>query len=296
MKLPRWFGPAVLVLSAILLLGLFSTELADPDAWWHLATGTVYRHTASSARPRPVRLHDRDVSARECGRGDGAPFNLTHEWLAQAVWYLIEAAGGAGAVVLWKALLLTTFCGLVGLVTYRRTVAGLGVAASLATASLAVEFAHTVQHSVVRFHRAVRAIGGSAAAVVPRHHAGVGQLARRILFGMDVCGAYAAERFCGAPPMRNGSCWPAGGRADLGRNPNGFAVLPTLLEYRQSALQSTLIEWSPRRPVRAAMALRHSALRRRVVLLFARKCVRPVDWILFAAFAARRWWRSATKF
>src|SRR5206468_2443371 len=105
--------------------------------------------------------------------------------------------------------------------------------------------------------------------------------------GWIVCGAYAVDALLrrAADAKR---ILLAGGVTVLisGANPNGFAVLPTLLEYRHSALQSTLIEWSPADlfgpPWPFVILLYGGAL----ALLFAWKRVRPVDWILFAAFAA----------
>src|ERR1035437_4401999 len=36
---PAWLHPTVLVLAAICLIGMFSTEVAGYDTWWHLKTG-----------------------------------------------------------------------------------------------------------------------------------------------------------------------------------------------------------------------------------------------------------------
>ena len=61
--LARWLKAATLLLTAICLLGLFSTAIADTDFWWHLKTGQyiVERHSLpvpdpfayTTARPRP---------------------------------------------------------------------------------------------------------------------------------------------------------------------------------------------------------------------------------------------------
>ena len=69
-------------------------------------------------------------------------------------------------------------------------------------------------------------------------------------------------------------------------NPNGFAVIQTLFRYRESALQSSLIEWSHADlwgPPYAFDVLLYAAA---LALLLAWKRVRPSDWMLFAAFAA----------
>jgi len=71
-----------------------------------------------------------------------------------------------------------------------------------------------------------------------------------------------------------------------GLNPNGYEALATVLRYRQSPLQSTLIEWSRADlwgpPYAFDLLLYGAAL----ALLLSWKRVRPADWILFAAFSA----------
>src|SRR3954470_6858608 len=140
---PAWILPSLIALTALLLLGLFSTEFSDPDAWWHLATG---RYIVSQHRlpvPDPFAFTTVVVQPADAAEARTERFNLTHEWLAQSVWYGIQAVGGFGAVVLWKALLLAALCGLTGWLAARRTGSALwGVAAAIAAASLAVEFAH----------------------------------------------------------------------------------------------------------------------------------------------------------
>src|SRR5204863_9085901 len=122
--------------------GLFSTELADPDSWWHLATGRYIVTQHRLPTPDPFAYTTAMVPPANAAEARTERFNLTHEWLAQAVWYAIAAGGGLGAVVLWKALLLAGACGLAGLVSARRTGSPLwAVAAALMAAPLALEFA-----------------------------------------------------------------------------------------------------------------------------------------------------------
>ena len=57
-----------LALSALLLLGLFSTEIADPDFWWHLRTG---EYIATAHRlPVPDPFAYTTAMARPAYRGD----------------------------------------------------------------------------------------------------------------------------------------------------------------------------------------------------------------------------------
>jgi hypothetical protein len=289
----RWYSASLrkpltillLGLTTLLLLGLFSTELSDPDAWWHLATGRYivtqhrlpvpdpFAYTTAGAPPEPTRH-----------------FNLTHEWLAQAAWYLIYAAGGAAAVVFWKALLLTLLCAITGHITRVRTGSYLwGVAAMLATASLAIEFAHD-RPSILSyvFTAAFIAIFEDRRRLwlIPpllliwaNCHGG-------FFLGWIVCGAYAVEALVRrAPDAGRIAVISAIAVAVSGLNPNGFAVIPTILAYRQSALQSSLTEWARADlwgPPYAFDLLLYAAA---ATLIAAWRRVRLADWLLFAAFA-----------
>jgi hypothetical protein len=282
--------PLLLALTALLLLGLFSTEIADPDFWWHLKTGQYivtqhrlpvpdpFAYTTASATP---------VSADEAATRH---FNLTHEWLAQAVWYLVYSAGGFGAVVLWKALLLAILCALTGWVAWRRTGSPLwGLAAALAAAALAIEFDRDRPGILSYvFTAAFLAIFESRrrlwllpvlAVVWANCHGG-------FFLGWIVCGAYAAESLLRRTLDTRRVLLMGGLSAVLsGLNPNGYAALATVLRYRQSPLQSTLIEWSRADlwgpPYAFDLLLYGAAL----ALLLSWRRVRPADWILFAAFA-----------
>jgi hypothetical protein len=276
----------LLALSTLLLLGLFSTELSDPDAWWHLATGRYivtqhrlpvpdpFAYTTATAPPEPTRH-----------------FNLTHEWLAQTAWYLIYAAGGAAAVVLWKALLLTLLCAITGHVARLRTGSYLwGVAAMLATASLAIEFAHD-RPSILSYVFTAACIAifedrrrlwilPPLLLIWANCHGG-------FFLGWIVCGAYALEALARrAPDARRIAIISAVAFAVSGLNPNGFAVIPTILAYRQSALQSSLTEWARPDlwgPPYAFDLLLYGAA---ATLIASWRRVRLADWMLFAAFAA----------
>ena len=139
----RWVIPVLLSLAALVLLGWFSTEIVDPDFWWHLKTGEYIVEHHRLPTPDPFAYTTAGAAPAYPGEEVTRRFNLTHEWLAQAVWYLVWRVGGFPAVVLWKALLLTVLCGMVGLLARLRTGSWLwGIAAALAAAALAIEFAH----------------------------------------------------------------------------------------------------------------------------------------------------------
>jgi hypothetical protein len=281
----------LLALTALLLLGLLSTEIADPDFWWHLKTGQYivtehrlpvpdpFAYTTASAAP---------VSADEAATRH---FNLTHEWLAQAVWYLVYSAGGFGAVVLWKALLLAILCCLTGWVAWRRTESVLwGIAAALGAAALAIEFDHdrpgilsyvfTAAFVAIFESRQRLWLLPALAVVWANCHGG-------FFLGWMVCGAYAAESLLRRAPDTRRVLLMSGLTVLLsGVNPNGYAALATVLRYRQSPLQSTLIEWSHADlwgpPYAFDLLLYGAAL----TLLLSWRRVRPADWILFVAFGA----------
>ena len=288
---PQWLLPVLLALTALLLAGLFSTEIADPDFWWHLKTGQyiVTRHRLPT--PDPFAYTTATATPVSAAEAATRRFNLTHEWLAQAVWYLVYRAGGFGAVVLWKALLLTVLCASSGWVARRRTGSWLwGIAAALAAASLATEFgkdrpgilSYVFTAAFIAILESGRRLWliPALALVWANCHGG-------FFLGWVVCGAYGAEAvFRRAPNARR--VLLAGGLAVLvsGLNPNGYGALATVLRYRHSALQSTLIEWSRADlwgPPYAFDLLLYGA---GLALLLSWKRVRPADWILFAAFSA----------
>ena len=118
---PKWLPPTAAALAALFLIGLFSTEMADPDSWWHLKTGQYILERHRLPFPDPFAWTTAGAAPGYPGEEVTRRFNLTHEWLAQVLMYLVWAAGGFGAVVFAKALLLAGMCGLAGFVAARRT-------------------------------------------------------------------------------------------------------------------------------------------------------------------------------
>lgn len=285
---PWWAGPVLIALTAVFLIGLFSTEFADTDAWWHLATG---RYIVTQHRlPSPDPFAYTTATARPAYPGEAATrhFNLTHEWLAQAAMYLIYTAGGFPALVLWKGLLLALLCLTAGHVARLRTGSNLwGIAAALAAASLAVEFAHDrpsiLSYVFTAVFIAIFEEDRWLWLLIPLSlvwancHGG-------FFLGWIVCGAYSV----GAARKRRWSTIAISGAAVLISiaNPNSLGVLQTLFRYRQSALQSSLMEWSRADlwgPPWGFPVLLYAAA---LALAMSWKRVRVSDWLLFAAFAA----------
>jgi hypothetical protein len=280
-----------MVLAALLLSGLFSTEITDPDFWWHLKTGQYI--VTEHRLPVPDPFAYTTASSPPVSPDEAATrrFNLTHEWLAQAIWYLVYAAGGLPAVVLWKALLLAAMCAATGWVAWHRTASLLwGIAAAMAAAALAVEFDHD-RPAIVSYLFSVLFLAISESrrrlwllpvlsVIWANCHGGY-------FLGWIVCGAFAAESLLRRAPDARRVLLTSGLAVALsGLNPNGFAALATVLRYRRSPLQASLIEWARADlwgpPYAFDLLLYGAAL----ALLLSWKRVRPADWILFAAFAA----------
>jgi hypothetical protein len=286
-----WSTYCLFALATIFLIGVFSTELADPDAWWHLATGRYIVTHRRLPVPDPFSYTSAIVPPANSAEASTERFNLTHEWLAQVVWYGVEAGGGFGAVVLWKALLLTVLCATTGWVAWRRTGSTLwGVGAALAVSSLAIEFAHD-RPSILTYVFTALFVGifeqrgrlwllPPLAIVWANCHGG-------FFLGWIVCFAYAAEAVLRRLPDRRRILIISGLTVlASGINPNGFGAIATVVRYRESSLQATLIEWSRADlwgPPYVFDVLLYSAA---LCLALSWRRVRIADWILFGAFGA----------
>ena len=291
---PRWLLPALLALTALLLLGLFSTEISDPDFWWHLKTGQyiVTEHRAAGARS--VCVHHRLAAPVSTGRGRYAPLQ-SHPRMAGAGDLVPDLQrrrlSRRGAL---EGAAAGRFCaasrvGWHGVVPAPRL---WGLAAALAAAALAIEFARdrpgilsyvfTAAFMAILESRRRLWLLPVLAMVWANCHGG-------FFLGWVVCGAYCRRSAVRRAPDARRILLASGLAVVLsGLNPNGFAALATVLRYRHSPLQATLIEWSRADlwgpPYAFDLLLYGAAL----ALLLAWKRVRPADWILFAAFAARR--------
>ena len=77
----------LVAVTAIFLLGLFSPEIYDTDFWWHLRTGQYVVQTHSLPAPDPFAWTTEQARDQYSGESRTRYFNLTHEWLAQAMLY-----------------------------------------------------------------------------------------------------------------------------------------------------------------------------------------------------------------
>jgi hypothetical protein len=291
---PAWLRPAIVVLAAFLLLACFSTEVADSDTFWHLKTGQYLVEQHKLPRPDPFSFTTylgTPLPFEETVRA----FNLTHEWLAQIFMYLAYAAGGFGGVVLLRASLMTLFCGLVGLWTYRRSgnfYAALG--ASLVTAFIASYFTsdRPYQITYVLILTTILIVESRRRMwLLPAIFLFWANCHGGFFMGFVVLGVYCAEslwrRMKGKPDADERTLWlvTAACAVCAFLNPNGFQSLYILLQYRQSAMQGSLYEWQ--RPALWPPSLLNLLLfSAAAVLIWQRHRTRLADWLLLGLFGA----------
>ncbi len=291
---PRWLRPVVLALAALLALAWFSGEVGDSDTWWHLKTGQFLLQQHRLPVPDPFAFTTYTGKPAYPQEETVRRFNLTHEWLAQILFYLAYAAGGYTGLVLFRALLLAAFCAVVGWIAWRRA-GGFyrAVGAAVAAASGAQVFATDRPYLVTFLLLAVTIALVEARRfwILPPLFLLWANLHGGFFSGWLVLGAYCAaslyQRWRGRPVADERTLWIASGLAVLlsGVNPNGFLVLPIMLYYRHSPMQSSLWEWQypnpwPPSPF-SVMLVAAGAL-----LLWKRREVRPEDWLLYLGFGA----------
>src|SRR5438093_347542 len=139
-RAPSWLRPALMALTAVLLMTWFTGEIADTDIWLHLKTGQHTLKTRALTVPDPF-SYTGNVSPASAGEARTRYFNLTHEWLAQIVMYAVYRAAGFPGLVLLRAGLLIGFCGLVGLMAYWRSEHFYrGLAAAIVAGAVAINF------------------------------------------------------------------------------------------------------------------------------------------------------------
>jgi len=278
-------------------LGWFSPQISDTDFWWHLKTGEYLAVTHALPVPDPFAYTTALAPQAYPGEARVRDFNLTHEWLAQVIFYEVWRELGFGGLVLFRASLLASFCALVGLVVWRRCEGFYrAVSASFAAGGVASQFAVDRPYLFTFLFLALavtildrRPYGWSIWLLPPllfvwaNCHGGY-------VLGWVAVGAYSAEAWFeslrGKPVPGARALWLASAAAILisGLNPNGYRIPLVLADYRASFLQSRLLEWSPLPlwPLEWPSGL---LLGGAVILMWAWRRVRTVDWLLFGAFA-----------
>lgn len=289
-----WLRPVLLGLTALLLLSWFTGEIADTDIWLHLKTGQHTLETRALTVPDPFSYTSNLQSSSYAGEAATRYFNLTHEWLAQVIMYLVYTVAGFPGLVLLRAAVLIAFCGLVGLMTYWRSG---HFYRSLAAAILAGAIATNFQQSrpfLVTFAllAAVMAILESRRRMwlLPAIFLFWANCHGGFFLGWVIMGAYCAQalilRLQKKPDPGERQLWLMTAICFLisGVNPNGFRVIQILFFYRNSPIQASNLEWQyPAfwQPSPFSFAL-FAAL---AVLAIGWRKARPVDWLLYAIFA-----------
>ena len=115
-----WLRWLVLLLASLIVFNWFYGTIGRTDFWWHLKTGQyIWQH---HTLPAPDSFAYTTYMGQPAYPGEDVVryFNLTHEWLAQIVFYLVYSAGGAAGVILFRQTLLAGLCGIVGLLEIGR--------------------------------------------------------------------------------------------------------------------------------------------------------------------------------
>lgn len=294
LPVPSWSRWVLAALGALLLISIFTSEAGDSDTWWHLKTGQYIAQQHRLPVPDPFAwttyLHKPSYPGEETTRY----FNLTHEWLAQLMFYAAFAAGGFKGLILLRAFWLTAFCGLGGYIVYRRTGSyyrAIGVAfAILSVVRLFVaDRPQIVTYTFIALTILILESRKRLWLLPPllliwaNCHAG-------FIMGWVIMGAYCAEslyyRMQGKPAADERRLWTMCIAAIVASafNPNVFNVIPVLGYYRQSPMQSVIWEWQ--RP-------KYWELGPFTILLYGSAATlalnyrrsRPVEWLLLAVFA-----------
>ncbi|HEX3746506.1 MAG TPA: hypothetical protein VHW09_21360 [Bryobacteraceae bacterium] len=283
--------------AALLLVGLFSKEILDDDFWWHLKTGQYIWQTRSLPSPDPFAYTTAAAKNTYPGEETTRKFNLTHEWLAQLLMYLTWRVIGFGGIVLVRAALLACFCLGAGALAYLRCggfyrALGAMFAASAVVYPFSADRPYLITFVLLAVtllileSRRRRLLWFLPAILVvwANCHGG-------FILGWVVMSAYLADRlirlFRKHWTKEDVHLCIACGLAFLASllNPNGLHIIGVLLAYRKSSLTSRLLEWQPPSlwPPTILTVLLFATI---VTLIIARRRVRVVDWLLFAAFTA----------
>jgi hypothetical protein len=286
----------LLSLAVVLLIAVFSKETGDFDFWWTLKTGQYIVETRSLPLPDPFTYTTQGAHDAYAGESITRHFNLTSEWLAQAILFSVYRAGGFAGTVWFRALLLTCFCGIAGWIAYRRSRGFyLALAAVFATAAV-VSGGFVVDRSFLFTYVLLAAtlailesrrwlwVLPAVCLLWANCHGG-------FFLSWVLMGAYSAEalvlRLRGKSLADDRLLWGICAVSFLasGLNPNGFRIVQVLIYYRNSFLQSKLLEWSPS-PLWPPSIFSVLLIGAAAVLLWARRRVRIADWLLLVAFGA----------
>ncbi len=285
---PRWLRAALVAIAACLLMGWFSREFGDPDAWWHLKTGQYIWQNRALPVPDPFSYTAYMGKPAYGGEEMTRRFNLTHEWLAQVIFYLAYAAAGFPGIILLRAVLLTLFCALVGLLAWHRSQSFYrSLGAALACALIADRFVSDRPFLITFVLLAATMLileRGRRLWLLPPLFVFWSNCHGGYFLGWFVLAAYCVDTFL-KKGDRHIYYVTAFCILVSGLNLNFYAAIPVFFAYRQSPMQSALLEWHHTAvwPLEPFGVLLFATI---AVVIAAYRRLRPVDWILFLAFAA----------
>ena len=281
-----------MVLAAIYFMSVFSGASGDSDMWWHLAAGKYIWQNHRLPVPDPFAYTTDMGTPVYAGELTTRHFNLTHEWGMELIYYLVQVAAGFPGLILLRALLLSSFCGMTGWLAWRRSGSFYrGLFASLIASSIAIQFVADraflatfvmVTLTVAAFEtRRGLWLLPPAFLVWSNCHGGY-------VMGWAIAGAYSAEALFfwlrGKPLADERKVWAVSVLAVLVSlwNPNGLHVIEVMRHYRDSPLQIAIFEWSYPAwwPPDSFNLMMVGTLG---VMLWARRRVHVRDWLLFAA-------------
>jgi hypothetical protein len=278
-------------------MACFTQAAGDSDTYWHLRTGRFIWENHRLPVPDPFSFTTYLGPPPSAAEAQYRYFNLTHEWLWQLLLYLVYSGTGFAGMVMVRGAALTLACGIIGRMVYLRT-GGFyrGVAAALLLLAVANDSPILDRPGVTT----ILFLSLTILTLESRRHLWFLPLLFLVwsnahgayFMGWIVLIAYCAEavflHFRGKPASGERNLWIVSAAAIIasGLNPNGFRAIQVLLFYRQSALQSTILEWRPPAlwpPEEAFTFVLYGAA---ILLLWARGKVRPADWLLYPVFAA----------
>ena len=311
---PVWLKYLVAALTALLLLTWFSKEVADSDTWWHLKTGQYIVQTHKLPVPDPFAFTTAITKPAYPGEDVVQRFNLTHEWLAQIVFYLVYAAGGFPLLVLFRCAMLILVSAIVGWIAYQRTGGYYrAIVAAVAVGSIGLAYLSDrpflfsfvflaaiiaiLDQTVGQTSKSVNRPGGPANLLwlLPPIFLIWANCHGGYFIGYTALAAYCAQalynRYRGNPHPNDRALYLASAASVLisGLNPNGFNAIRVALLYRQSVVQTRLLEWQHTNPFELEPFQVLLVLTFAVLLWQARR-VRLSDWLFFLGYAALALW------
>ena len=294
---PSWLRPLAIGLTVLLMLAWFTGEIADTDIWLHLKTGQHTLENRALTVPDPFSYTSSLQTSSNAGEAAYRYFNLTHEWLAQIVMYLVYTAAGFPGLVLLRAAVLIGFCGLIGLMAYWRSGHFYrGLAAAIVAGAVAINFQQSRPFLVTFALLAlVMAILESRRRMwlLPAIFLLWANCHGGFFLGWVIVGAYCAEasirRLRKKPDPGERRLWLITAICFLisGINPNGFRIIQILFFYRNSPVQASNLEWQYPRfwELSASSAGLFIALFGALLAMaIGWRRTRPVDWLLFGIF------------